>query len=434
MMELKDRNVVVMGLGRFGGGVGAARYCAERGAQVLVTDLEGEDALRRSIEALSGVPVAYRLGGHSESDFSDADMVVVNPAVDPRKNQYLQAARRSGAALTCEINLVIDQVHRERVIGVTGTAGKSTTTAMIGHVLQETLGKDRVHVGGNIGGSLLGSIDAIGDDDWVVLEISSFMLEMIEDWSPGIAVVTNLSDNHLDRHETMAEYAEAKQKLIRHQREGDAAIIHESLSDWESLTRGEVRIIGDGFEGDLLVPGVHNRLNAEMAKAVGEVVGIDGSEIARGLASFGGLAHRLQLVAEHNGVRFFNDSKCTTPSAAMLAIDAFERGCVHVILGGYDKEANLAELSTHAATHCGGVYTIGATGGDLVEIAQNVKERCEIHDCGDLETAVRQACMRVKKKDVVLLSPGCASWDQFSNYEERGRKFGEYVLRYTNRE
>jgi UDP-N-acetylmuramoylalanine--D-glutamate ligase len=439
MLDLDGKKVVIMGLGRFGGGVGAAKFCCSRGARVLVTDSLGEQELTSSLDLLSDLPIDYRLGGHEESDFSEADVVVVNPGVDRRNNRYLQAAEAASVATTTEIRLLIDAKctgkGRLRTIGVTGTAGKSTTVAMIGQILAETYGADRVHVGGNIGGSLLDRIDRIRDDDWIVLELSSFMLELIDEWSPHIAIMTNLADNHLDRHGTMNSYLAAKQRIFCHQSEGDVAIVTPTLAEWSMLTpaRG---VIADPFfyEGQLMVPGDHNRANASSATAAAVAAGIPIADCAKSLAGFTGLPHRLQLVAEHNGVRFFNDSKCTTPEAAILAIDSFEPNTAHLIMGGYDKRADLRHVALHAARQCAGIYTVGATGDAIADAARPEADHCPVHRCGDLETAVRHALDNVRPGQIVSLSPACASWDQFDNYEQRGKRFVEYVLKYTGSE
>lgn len=427
-----------MGLGRFGGGVGVARFLAKQGARVLVTDMLGDDELAESVSKLADLPIDFRLGGHDLTDFTSADLIVVNPAVDRRRNAYLTAAAEAGVAMTSEIQLAIERLpNRRHTIAVTGTAGKSTTTAMIGHVLRAALGEERVHVGGNIGGSLLDRIDTIGPDDWVVLELSSFMLEPASfTWSPHIAVVTNISDNHLDRHDTMAAYAAAKQNLLRHQSpppEGDHAILGRSVADWADLTPATPHIIDEPYEGDLLVPGEHNRLNAAMAAKACQLAGIPDAAIfrGRGLGDFPGLTHRLQLVCEHAGVRYYNDSKSTTPDSATLGISAFPRGIAHVILGGYDKHADLGNLARHAASHAAAIYTIGQTGPAIADAASKCSGGCPVYPAQHLEEAVKLITANARSGQVVLLSPGCASWDQFDNYEARGRLFAELALRFN---
>lgn len=447
-----------MGLGRFGGGVGVTRFLASRGAAVLVTDTSPADELKESVGRLAGLQgVSFRLGEHRTEDFTSADLIVVNPAVPPN-NPYVAAARAAGVPLTSEVRLLVRHLpNRLRTIGITGSAGKSTTTAMIGHILHKTLGEDRprsVHVGGNIGGSLLGEIEKIEPEDWVVLELSSFMLEGLreEKWSPHIAVITNLQPNHLDWHGTFDAYRGAKQVIFDFQREPDhdTAIggpgVHNvfvnRVSDFSFFESGDAAIRPPI---DLLIPGEHNRLNARLAAAaVKAATALPERESWNALADFGGLTHRLQLVAERSGVRYFNDSKATTPEAAELAIKSFPPGKVHAILGGYDKGSDLAPLARLAAHHCLAIYTIGKTGDAIAAASTSASAgqagfrppapRAEIIRCGTLDRAMAEIASRVRQDDVVLLSPACASWDQFTNFESRGAAFVEAVLKYTGEE
>lgn len=433
MPDFADQRVVIMGLGQFGGGAGAARYLAERGASVLITDMKSADALREPIEALADLPIEYRLGEHRTDDFTQADLVVVNPAVDRLDNPYLKAAQAAGIRLTSEIALFLDATargpRRRRTIGVTGTAGKSTTVAMIGHALADALGSARVHVGGNLGGSLLNRLDAIGDEDWIVLELSSFMLETLADWSPHIAVVTNFSANHLDRHRTLDAYALAKQAILRHQDRGDRAVLAPDVWTWRLETPAIAVEIDRPVDHPLKVPGDHNRLNAALAIAAAESAGVDRDAALQAIARFEGLPHRLQLVAERQGVRCYDDSKSTTPESAILAIDSFEPRTVHAILGGYDKRSDLTPLARHAAERCRAIYTIGQTGPAIADTAQrhptDLAPPCRIHRCDDLDTAVACARQHAQPGEVILLSPGCASWDQFPNYQARGIRFAQ---------
>lgn len=436
-MQLSQKRVVVMGLGRFGGGVGVARFLVSKGARVLVTDRLPVQKLTQSVQELAGLPLELRLGEHRESDFASADLVVVNPAVDPSNNPYLAAARSAGAKFTSEIRLLVQHLpRRARTIGITGSAGKSTTTAMIGEALAAAMGREHVHVGGNLGGSLLQDLARIGPDDWVVLELSSFMLEGLREdgWSPHVAVVTNLSPNHLDRHKTLEAYRAAKQAILDHQTAEDAAVLGPGLDAFTPRTFRIVRVeSGQTFPHDLALPGEHNRLNAAMALEAAKLVGADPGVAAKAIAAFRGLPHRLQLVAEHAGVRYFNDSKATTPEAASLALRCFAAGTVHVILGGYDKKSDLAPLARQAAHHCRAIYTVGVTGPSIARAAQEAAGSAQIVACQTLDRAVHEAASRAERGDVVLLSPACASWDQFENYEQRGDFFARLVALQTQK-
>lgn len=465
-MGKSSQRVVVMGLGRFGGGVGVTRFLAQRGDRVLVTDQLPPDQLRQSLAQLADLPgIEYRLGEHRIEDFTRARMIVVNPAVQPQGNPYLDAARHAGVPLTSEIRLLVSHLPlpRLRIIGVTGTAGKSTTTAMIGHILQKTHGPDRVHVGGNIGGSLLERLDRIGPDDWVVLELSSFMLEGLREdgWSPHVAVITHFAPNHLDWHPTVEAYRYAKQALLDFQDpQHDAAVLGPGVRDFFTprVRRVVIRQKQDLAAAPpltLKVPGVHNQVNATLAADAAAQVGVLWEQAADAIADFPGLPHRLQFVAEHRGVRYFNDSKSTTPEAAQLAIESFPPHTVHVILGGYDKGSDLRPLARLAAKRCRAIYTIGKTGRVIAQAAREqainpdagarqpsraMKDGSSANGddahalvipCSTLDAAVREAVQRAKPGEVVLLSPGCASWDQFDHYEQRGSRFVAAVQRYT---
>jgi len=407
----------VMGLGRFGGGGGAARWLAARGAQVVVTDRQDASRLAGPLGELAADVdagrITLRLGGHDERDFTGADLVVVNPAVPhPWRQPLLAAARAAGARLTTEIRLAIDQLDRRRVIGVTGSAGKSTTAAMIHHVLAAT-GR-RAHLGGNIGGSLLGA--PIGADDVVVLELSSAMLYWLGEaavagghapWSPHVAVLTNVTPNHLDWHETEEHYRRCKGAIFAAQVRGD-----------HGLHGGAV----PSPPIPLHLPGAHNLANARLAVAAVARVGVAEAEATAALSSFRGLPHRLELVADRGGVLCYNDSKSTTPDATRVAVESFaDRARVHLLAGGYDKKIDLSSI-IELAPGLGGFYALGATGRALADAARGRGEYWET-----LQLATERALSRMKPGDILLLSPGCASWDQYESYEHRGNDFKRLV-------
>jgi UDP-N-acetylmuramoylalanine--D-glutamate ligase len=423
--DLSSRRVVVMGLGRFGGGVGLTRFLVERGARVLVTDLLPAVQLRESCDQIRDLDVEMRLGEHRESDFAEADLVVVNPAVDPRDNPFIIAARHAGVPCTSEIRLLTANLPNHRhTIGITGTAGKSTVAAMTGHILSKALGQAKTYVGGNIGGSLLGELDRIDVDDWVVLELSSFMLEgLAEDrWSPHVAVVTNAFANHMDRYDDLEAYVAAKRAILDYQTCEDVAILDHSVADWPGAAR-RIVVDVDVPERRLLIPGQHNQRNAALAEhAAGQAL-TTSQDLSRSLEDFRGLPHRLEFVLERDGVRYFNDSKSTTPQAAMLAIGSFDAHCVHVVLGGYDKGGDLDALANCAGQHCRAIYTIGRTGPEIAKLCLSSAGQASVVASEALAQAVRAARQGARSGDVVLLSPGCASWDQFDNFVQRGEAF-----------
>lgn len=443
MESFEGRRVVVMGLGRFGGGVGVTRWLAERGADVLVTDKEPgerlEDSVAKIKDLVAGGRVQLRLGEHRVNDFTTADLVVVNPAVPkPWDDRFVRSAQAAGIELTTEIGLVAKLIGRDRVVGVTGSAGKSTTCSMIDHALR-ACGVESV-LGGNIGGSLLEQAGRIGKKTVVVLEVSSAMLYWLgmEGWSPRVAVVTNLEPNHLDWHGNEGHYRESKEQILAHQKQWDAAVLGYGVAGWPVGAGVEKVVVGAG-EGvaGCLVPGAHNAWNARLAVvaaklAAGRIAGVSlkDADVERAVRSFPGLAHRLRLVHDAAGVRFYDDSKSTVPKASVLAVDAIEHtlgvGTVHLICGGYDKKVDLSAISGLGERAV--LYTIGATGES---IAAGAKDRSRVVRCGTLDVAVREAVARAKPGQAVVLSPGCASWDQFEHFEARGRAFEDFCRRMT---
>lgn len=433
--DLRGKRVTVMGLGAFGGGVGVTRWLVQRGARVLVTDGKPADKLTASIAAIEDLTragsVTLRLGEHRAEDFSGADLVIANPAVPaPWNNPFLAAAAAAHVPITTEISLSVQHVpDPSRIIAITGSVGKSTTSAMIHHALTG-LGEHAVF-GGNIGGSLLGRDDLAGS--WVVLELSSFMLHWLgrERFAPGVAVVTNLSANHLDWHGDLAHYAESKRQILAHQAPGATAILGPGVHEW-ALAPGVHRVAvtqADGLDG-LAAPGKHNALNAAVAKAaVLAALGARGASRARAideaLRTFGGLAHRLQRVGVFDGVTCYNDSKSTTPESTLLALEAMREASglarVHLIAGGYDKGSDLSPVAAHASS-LAGLYTVGQTGPAL-----DAASRGASIPCGTVEAAIAAAFDRAKPGDVLLLSPACASWGQFENFERRGELFERLV-------
>jgi len=427
-MNYRGQRVTVMGLGRFGGGAGAARFLAERGARVSITDLSPAEKLADSIASLNDLPItAWRLGEHRAEDFQEADLIVASPAV-PRENPYLRIAREAGVEITSEMNLFWRH-NRGRVIGVTGSNGKSTTTAMI-HAILSTAGRP-TRLGGNIGRSLLPEVDSITPDEFVVLELSSFQLENLAPLrpQPDVAVVTNFTPNHLDRHGSLAEYRTAKQNITAWQRPDQIAVLDFNDADiaaWPTAARRMdygTAVNELPLTDWLQVPGPHNLRNAQAAACAALAVGVDVNNIETGLRSFRGLPHRLEVVAELAGRRFVNDSIATTPESVEAALRSFEDARVILLAGGYDKGIDLTGLARLIGERCHAVALIGQTAGRLEELLTGSLLPRQV--CASLEEAVRWAYAHSHPGDVVLLSPGCASYDWFRDFEERGRLFAE---------
>jgi UDP-N-acetylmuramoylalanine--D-glutamate ligase len=421
------KRITVAGLGRFGGGIAVTRWLCSQGAHVLVTDLDTKENLSESLRQLEGLPVEYRLGEHREEDFTGADIVVALPAV-PLQNRYAQAARSAGKIVSTEIRLFIERCPA-RIIGVTGTKGKSTTTAMLGRMLEPVA---KTWVGGNIGKSLLADLDKIAKDDLVVLELSSYMLEYLRDmgWSPHVALVTMISSDHLAWHGSQEAYVDAKRNIIRFQQAGDIAVLNEDDPTSVGFAlEAAGKIIFYGLKGrkkfNLLIPGIHNQLNAQGAFTAASIFGVDFTQAQQSLADFAGLPHRLQRVHESGGVTFYNDSIATIPEAAVAALESFPSKKVIQIVGGYGKDLPITALCASLINRAKAVLCIGATGpaiADLLEQSPS-ENAAATYRCGDLATAITIAKQIAASGDIVLLSPGFKSFDQFVNFEQRGDEF-----------
>lgn len=448
----------VMGLGRFGGGEAAVRFLADRGAHVIATDLKQHDRLADTVGRLADLPnVQFRLGRHDESDFRHADLIVVNPAV-PLDHPHLRLAAENGSRLTSEINLF--WLHcRADIIGVTGTNGKSTTASLIHALL--TAGGMQSRLGGNIGCSLLNNVDSITADERIVLELSSFQLESLDQIgrSPAVAVVTNFAPNHLERHGSLAAYRHAKQSILRHQRARDVAILNADADDpgrWTTRSQrcyfGQTGNLDALFDADSVsfrwnnrlrrvaprnpaLRGAHNLANLAAAILAAGAAGanLDCTEAA--IETFHGLPHRLQVVAEKHGRLFIDDSKATTPESAAAAIDATQRefGRIILLAGGADKQVDLRSFAERIAGSVGAVVLLGATAHSLDALLDEIcgpagpRRYCATTFDDAFDWAVRES----RSGDTVLLSPGCASYGWFDDFEQRGRRFHELVQAWT---
>jgi len=425
------RRVTVVGLGRFGGGVGVTQWLCGQGARVTVSDLAPAEKLADSVRQLDGLDLRLHLGGHDERDFVEADLLVVSPAVPPEAAP-LAAAAAAGVPVTTEINLFLWRCPA-RVVGITGTVGKSTTTAMVGEILSRRF---TTHVGGNIGRSLLADLPAIAADHVVVLELSSFQLERLGEVAigPQVALVTNLVPNHLDRHKTFEAYADAKKNIFRFQRADDVLVLNAAdaaTAGWAGEAVGRVEYFdpaGEPFE--LAVVGEHNQANAQAARAAAVQLGVDRATAAEALAGFAGLPHRLQFVTERRGVRYYNDSKCTTPEGAIAALGAFAPRSAVMIVGGYDKGVALDSLGAALAERAAAVVVLGATADRIADaVADAPGPPPPVERAGDLADAVRLARRHADAGQAVVLSPACASYDMFVDYEQRGQAFVALVDR-----
>ncbi len=445
---LSGKTVLVMGLGRFGGGVDAAKFVAACGADVIVTDLAGPDELADSLAQLGDYPnIEYRLGSHNEEDFEKVNIVIANPAVPPH-NKFLKIAASCAHLVTSQIAIFFE-LCPATIIGITGSNGKSTTAALTTHVLRNAnrANHGKVWLSGNIGNEpLLMLLDEIEAHDLVVLELSSFQIEQLaaENKGPQVALLTNLSPNHLDRYGTFEKYCAAKELLFANQqsKQDEPAI---SLFNREDKIAVELcekykdqprrrcftystDDLSDTVRRKFTLPGKCNLSNLAGAVTIAGVFGIDQSAVTNCIGDFKALPHRLQFVIERNGIKWFNDSKATTPQAAIAALEAFDEPIV-LIAGGYDKELSFDELAKVITARAHAAILIGDTAEKIKTAIETASagRKVTIEICKSLSDAVAAADRTAHKGDTVLLSPACASYDMFDNYEYRGREFVRLV-------
>ena len=453
--SLKGRKVTVVGLAR--SGVAAARLCAREGAAVTVTDRRGAGELAAPLAAL-GPGVRRALGGHDPADFERADLVVVSPGV-PLSNPELQAARRRGVPVWGEVELAARFLGDVPIVAITGTNGKSTTTALTGALLAS----DRpTFTGGNLGTPLCEHVLSGARADAVVAELSSFQLEGIVRLRARVAAILNVTPDHLDRYRDVEDYALAKARLFATQQPSDFAVANARdprATAMAGASRGERYLFGFGSpeEGAARDPGAepgsgggeiwlrlrergpehyllrnralrgrHNRENAMAAVLCARLVRVPGAAVQAGLDAFPGLPHRLELVSERGGAEWVNDSKATNVDSTLVGLAAFPAGTPRVVLvmGGRGKRAPYAPLRPLFAGRVKALLTIGE---DAPAVERELGDLAPTEGCGTLAAAVKRAARLAGPGDVVLLSPACASYDQFENYEERGEAFRRLV-------
>ena len=431
-MDYRGRRALVMGLGVHGGGVGVARFLAERGAQVTVTDLSPAEQLTASLESLADLPITYVLGKHREEDFRSADLVVRNPAV-PRQSPYLQMATAAGVPVVMEMTLFFAECPSRNIIGVTGTKGKTTTTLLLAAMLQEH-GWPHV-VAGNLRRSALETLPRIEPESWVVLELSSWQLEGLIPLqrSPHVAVITNIMPDHLDRYASYAEYARSKGRILRWQRPEDYAVLNGASPPVRPLgdeAAGRVVWFDPAWEPDgwhaAYLYGAHNRANVAAATAAARVLGIPDAVIDRAVADFPGVPHRLETIREFEGVRYINDTAATMPEAMLAALDAMDRPTV-LIAGGSDKGLDFGGVRAAVQGPGSVVAAVALLAGTATpKVAAACGEKV-IGQPGDLAAVLATARQVAEPGSVVLLSPGCASFGMFASEFDRGDRFRELV-------
>jgi UDP-N-acetylmuramoylalanine--D-glutamate ligase len=448
MMELKGKKVLVVGLGK--SGLAAALFLRRRGAHVTVSDVRSAEALAKDIPALLEEGIMVEAGGHGLLTFRRQDLIVVSPGV-PLDTPELAQVKRFGLPVIGELELAA-RFLRGKSVAITGSNGKTTTTSLLGEILEEA-GFPTL-VGGNIGVPVVALIDESTPETWSVLEVSSFQLESTEQFRPDIAVILNITPDHLDRHGTFENYALAKERIFAAQTAGDFAVLNaDNVRAAAAAPRSTAQVYWFSMERPVeqgawveeghvvyrsskdaptesIIPlsgislkGEHNVENVLAAVCAARLAGAAVEPIRRAIENFKAVEHRLEYVATLNGVDFYNDSKATNVDATAKAVAAFNTP-VLLILGGKDKNSDYTQLSELLRSHVRAVYTIGSA---AAKIESQLRGVVPLHSCETLDKAVSAAATAAHPGEVVLLAPACSSFDQFESYEHRGRVFKELV-------
>ena len=444
MVELSGKKTMVLGLGK--SGLAVVRFLASRGAHVRVNDQRDAAELASAAQEASRLGAELVLGGHPEAAFRGLDLIVVSPGVPPLG--ALDAAESEGTPIISEVELAARFIAAP-IIAVTGTNGKSTVTTLIGEMCA-TLSRP-VFVGGNLGQPMIEAVGtaAAGDEGLVIVELSSFQLERVAQMKAHVAVLLNITPDHLDRYASLAAYAAAKARIFERQQAEDFAIVPADAPELRDLAdgggtvllfggrQGEVRVVGDALcdsESGLRVPlsdlrlrGSHNLANACAAALAARLVGVHAQDIASVLRTFGGLAHRMQYVATLGGVEYIDDSKATNVGATAAALDGLEpaSGKIILIAGGVDKGGSYEPLRRRMAERGRAVVVLGEA-APLIERAL-AGSGLEVRRAASMEEAVRHASAVAQAGDTVLLAPACSSFDMFRSYAERGDVFQSAV-------
>lgn len=448
-MELKGKKVLVVGAGR--SGLAVSRFIIKKGAVAVLTDVNNPAYPDDQLAELVAEGVELSLGGYPEVKKGSFDLVVMSPGV-PLTVEPARSALDNGIPVTGELELACHFTEAP-IVAITGTNGKTTTTALIGSIFQDA-GISTL-VGGNIGLPLVAEVEKYCSSDVIVAEVSSFQLETTSSFKPRVGVILNITPDHLDRHGNMDNYIAAKAKIFANQEPGDFIVLNYDdpltaelgaksrgetihFSRREELENGvfvsEEKIVvklGGKAEvicgiDDLSIPGAHNLENALAAVAVAKVMGINNLSLAATLKNFKGVSHRLEFVAEINGVRYINDSKGTNPDASIKALEAYDEPIV-LIAGGKNKGSDFSELAEKIKEKVRVLVVLGQS-AELIADAARARKFENILTATGFEEAVMLASQTARPGDIVLLSPACASWDMFKNFEERGELFRDIVL------
>ncbi len=451
-MDLKNKNVLLVGLAKTG--VSTIKKLNKLGANIIVNDIKPKEKLEGIIEEIDNLDnIEYVLGKHLEN-IENIDLTIVSPGV-PLDLPFIEKIKSEGIKIIGEVELAYKLSKNPTFIGITGTNGKTTTTSLVGEMFKKA-NKD-TYIVGNIGNPVIDTVDLTNENSYLVTELSSFQLESIEDFKPKVSTIINITEDHLNRHHTMENYINAKARIFKNQDKTDFTILNYDDSivrDLGKSSNGNVLYFSikeevkqgayldknnnivikvDGEElilmnkSELSLPGNHNLENAMSAILMAYVLNIDTDVIIETLRTFKGVEHRLEFVTNKDGIMFVNDSKGTNPDSTIKAITSYEKPIV-LIAGGYEKQSDFTEMIKYATKNVKALVLLGQTAD---KIATTAKEHGinNISKVEDMEAAVKKAYEIAESGDVVLLSPACASWDMYPNFEARGLDFKENIYK-----
>lgn len=451
-MNLQGKTVMVMGLGLNDGGLGSVKYAiSQQVSKLIITDFKKADILKPTIDKINllpthNIPIEYILGEQNTADYSKVDIIIKNPGV-PNNSPYLEVAKKAGVIITTDIELFFEYIntleHKPKIIGITGTRGKSTTTALIHHILSDFYGQDKVLLGGNIRKSILSLLTEIHLDNYIVLELSSFQLDNIQ-YSPHIGVFTSFFADHLDRYNSIDDYFVSKTHIVSFQSDNDFAVLNidnERISNLAKQLKSKITtysfqnkeanlyiegdcIYKDGEKiinnQDIALYGDHNKYNVMAAIGVAMIVGIPNEKLVEAIKSFRGITGRQQSLGFVNGVEIINDTTSTMPVALTVAMDTFQDKPYILICGGEDKGLDYSDIANHIHQNLKSVVLLPGSASILIK---KYLSSIQIYEVNNLAEAVDKAFDLVTVGERIVFSPGATSFGLFLNEFDRGDKF-----------
>ncbi|MFW5976366.1 MAG: UDP-N-acetylmuramoyl-L-alanine--D-glutamate ligase [Bacillota bacterium] len=451
MYEVKNKKITIIGLSKRTGVATAKKLC-EKGAQVIVSDIKSRNELKEQINLLKKYDIEYDLNGHSEKSLK-SNLIVVSPGV-PLDLPFFKKAKKKKIPVISEVELAY-RLTKAKIIGITGTNGKTTTTSLTGKILKNADIEGKVVIGGNIGTPLIQVITDLSSSDWVVAELSSFQLESIKEFKPKISVYLNFAPDHLDRHHDLQNYFEAKKNIFKNQTQKDYAIINQDdekvidaakyckahkykislkykVNQGAFVKNNNIFVkIEDNLEkiisvSDIPIKGKHNIMNVAFGCMISKLVGVNNNIIKNTIKNYSLKEHRLQVLEYENNFEIIDDSKATNPDAAKKALESINKPII-LIAGGQDRGADFSNLAETIKDKVKTLILLGETSEKLKKEVLEIEYDKKIFQVNNMEEAVKKAFDNIKSDEVLLLSPGCPSWDMYSSYKQRGKKFQQEV-------